>query len=136
MAKFDRALIKHKTNSKVDKAYMNAKSIQFKEDFSLQTTLWIPKAQANKPCPNPVLVVNVGDDGLRINASSVDEIKEALYNIIAFIDQSEYEVEKTLIVERKKWIEHQQNYLKSLNASEEEIRAFPKVIPINKAANQ
>lgn len=135
MAKFDKALIKHKPNSKVDKAYMSTKTIEFKEDFSLKTTVWIPKAQANKPCPNPVLVVNVGDDGLRINANSVDDIKEALYNIIAFLDQSEFEIEKVLNVERKKWIEHQQNYLVKLGASDREVEEFAKIVPLKKASS-
>lgn len=133
MAKFDKALIKHKPNSKVDKAYMNAKTIHFKEEFSLQTTIWIPKAQANKPCPNPVLVVNVGDDGLRINAKNVNEIKEALYNVIAFLDQSEFEVEKVLSVERKKWIQHQQNYLKTLGSTQEEVEELGKIITLKTA---
>lgn len=47
MAKFDNALLKHKPNSKVDKAYMSTNTIEFKEDFSLKTTVLIPQAQAN-----------------------------------------------------------------------------------------
>lgn len=133
MAKFDKALIKHKPNSKVEKAYMNAKTIHFKEEFSLQTTIWIPKAQANKPCPNPVLVVNVGDDGLRINAKNVNEIKEALYNVIAFLDHNEFEVEKVLSVERQKWIEHQKNYLKTLGSTQEEVEELAKIITLKTA---
>jgi hypothetical protein len=136
MSKFDKALIKHKQLPKVDKAYMNAKTIPFKDDFSLQTTIWIPKAQANKPCPNPVLVVNVGDDGMRINAKNINEIKEALYNVIAFLDNSEHEVERVLSAEREKWIQHQQNYLKTLGVSENEIDQLGKIISLKQASNQ
>jgi hypothetical protein len=133
MGKFDKALIKQKQPTKVDKAYMNAKNIPFKADFSLKTTVWVPKAQPNKPCPNPVLVVNVGDDALSINAKNVNELKEALYNIIAFLDHSEYEIERVLDSERKNWIKHQQKYLDNLQSSEEELNQDTKIISIKTA---
>jgi hypothetical protein len=114
MAKFDKALIKQKTNSKVEKAFMSSKKFKLKEGFEAQATIYIPRAASNKPMPNICMHVSVGDDQLRVIATSPEEIQEFCANLWQYAEESKEVTNKILLEQRKQWIEHQTKLAQSV----------------------
>lgn len=134
MAKFDKALIKQKSNSKVEKAFMNSKKFKLKDGFDAQATLYIPRAASNKPMPNLCMTISVGDDQLRVIATSPEEIQEFCANLWQYAEESKEMATKVLAKERKQWIEHQTKLAESMGIDTNDAKEhYAKIVSIKTA---
>lgn len=134
MAKFDKALIKQKSNSKVEKAFMNSKKFKLKDGFDAQATLYIPRAASNKPMPNICMTISVGDDQLRVIATSPEEIQEFCANLWQYAEESKEVVNKILSEQRKQWIEHQTKLAQSYGIDADDAKEhYAKIVSIKTA---
>ncbi|MBM3456515.1 MAG: hypothetical protein FJX80_15500 [Bacteroidetes bacterium] len=134
MGKFDKALIKQKSHSKVEKAFMNSKKFKLKDGFDAQATLYIPRAGANKPIPNLCMTISVGDDQLRVIATSPEELQEFCANLWQYAEESKEIATKVLAQERKQWMQHQTKLAESMGIDAMDAKElYGKIVSIKSA---
>jgi hypothetical protein len=109
------AIVQTKANKKVEKAILLSKTIPVKEGFTAKASVFVPRAEKNKPAPCVSLSFDIGYDTTRIVAPDVESLKEVFYNMIGFIDQNQHSIEQSLIKERSRWLDLQQEHINELN---------------------
>ena len=90
-------------NHNVPKAAMVSKRISVREQVTLQSTAWIPKAEINKPMPLLNLTLSIGQDSSRITAFQTDELIICLEQVIEFLKEHSETMENTLLSEIETW---------------------------------
>lgn len=109
------AVVQTKANKKVEKSILLSKTIPVKEGFTAKASVFVPRAEKNKPAPCVSLSFDIGYDTTRIVAPDVESLKDVFYNILGFVDQNQYSIEQALVKERNRWLDLQREHIDELN---------------------
>lgn len=111
MSKFDKAIIKKVGEQSVPKKYMTSKKVQLRKDFDCTATIWVAEAKKNKPCPMPTLTISIGNDRSQLVGETAEQIKDALFSIISFIEEHQSSIDRVAKEEAIKWQQSNNTYV-------------------------
>lgn len=106
-------------HNQVPKALMATKKIFVRDQFDCSATMWVPKAALQKPQPLISVSITTADSSARLSAPTTEELKNALLEMVAWIDSVGSEFEEAQDNEFGRWVSLHQAYHNEIQARKE-----------------
>jgi len=120
-------------NNQVPKALMGTRKIFVRDSFDCCATMWVPKASLQKPQPLISISITTADSSARLSAPTSEELKNALLEMVAWIDEVGNEFEEAQGKESEKWVSLHKAYQEEIESRKAQKNAENgKVVRIKK----
>lgn len=103
-----RQVVKEVQQQRIEKALIMSKNVQLTLDFGIKSSVWIPKGDKSKMLPKVSLVLSAATNDIRLVAENVEELQQALIEVISFLDENKEDIERTKIKEQQIFIKKMQ----------------------------